>query len=84
MSVFPISQTKIMGRTSSVWLHFNVSPIDAVFAICKHCNASISRGGTTTKTFSTTNLMRHLNKKHREELLATPTENCSDVTDKLP
>ena len=73
-----------MVRTSLVWHHFNVSPSDESIAVCKHCQASISRGGTTSKTFSTTNLMRHLNKKHRDELLTTAAENDAVSVDKPP
>lgn len=37
---------------------------DSRYARCNECQASISRGGRTTKTFNTTNLVHHLQTKH--------------------
>ena len=52
---------------SEVWKFYKVSETDIAQAICNICNATVPRGGTTVKTFNTTNLIRHLEKKHTEE-----------------
>lgn len=39
---------------------------DTKFAICNACGQSISRGGKTTKTFNTTNLVYHIRGMHAE------------------
>ncbi|KAK0131379.1 Zinc finger BED domain-containing protein 4 [Merluccius polli] len=49
---------------SAVWTFFNVSEKDPRIAICKNCNAEISRGGASTKSFSTSGLIYHLKSKH--------------------
>ena len=36
-------------------------------AVCQTCNEEISRGGSNTKTFNTTNLVYHLRTRHPEE-----------------
>ena len=46
-------------KTSALWAYFSVAE-DTRFAICNECNASISRGGNSTKSFNTSNLLFHL------------------------
>ena len=58
-----------MGRKKSpIWKFFSVAE-DSSFAKCKKCNIEVSRGGQSTKTFTPTNLVHHLNTKpgHEEE-----------------
>ena len=45
-------------KRSPIWDYFKVGE-DTKFAICNACGQSISRGGKTTKTFNTTNLVYH-------------------------
>ena len=52
---------------SAVWEFFTISEKDRRFAICKTCSSDISRGGTTTKDFNTSNLKGHLQSKHVAE-----------------
>ena len=42
----------------------HVSEKDPRIVICKNCNAEISRGGASTKSFSTSGLIYHLKSKH--------------------
>ena len=52
-------------KTSVIWEFFTVSE-DTKFAICNTCEAKVPRGGETTKSFTTTNLVHHLTTKHPE------------------
>lgn len=52
-------------RTSVIWEFFTVGE-DTKFAICGTCEAKVPRGGDTTKSFTTTNLVHHLTAKHPE------------------
>lgn len=57
-------------ETSDIWKYFTKTSAAAAIAICKFCNASISRGGknASTKGFSTSNLWNHLKRSHSEEI----------------
>ena len=50
-------------KYSPVWKHFTVAEDDS-FAICKHCQKEVPRGGKCKKSYNTTNLVNHL-KEHR-------------------
>ncbi len=64
--------------------------------ICKTCNAEISRGGASAKTFSTSGLIYHLKSKHSDRYAeyernaaqkrktppSTPTPSVADVFEK--
>ncbi|XP_077595433.1 lethal(3)malignant brain tumor-like protein 2 isoform X2 [Stigmatopora nigra] len=52
---------------SAVWNFYSVHPSDAKFATCNKCHVSIICGCIVAKTFNTTNLIRHLKKKHWAE-----------------
>ena len=52
-----------MAKCSPIWDYFVVKE-DSRFVECNKCHLSISRGGTTTKTFNTSNLIQHLRSKH--------------------
>ena len=52
---------------SAVWEFFSVETGSSKNARCKICNASISRGGTTSKDFNTSNLIKHLKRNHVKE-----------------
>ena len=47
-----------------IWDYYKVVDQDQQFAHCLTCNNQISRGGKTTKSFNTTNMIDHLQKKH--------------------
>ena len=49
-------------KMSAIWEYFTVAE-DTKFAVCGECQ---TRGGTTTKSFTTTNLVHHLSVKHPE------------------
>ncbi len=51
---------------SAVWTYFSISEKDPWTAICKTCNAEISRGGASAKTFSMSGLIYHLKSKHSD------------------
>ena len=60
--VMIILETKKMARKWSViWDFFSVSE-DTKYAICTTCQAEVSRGGGSTKSYTTTNLVSHLAK----------------------
>ena len=48
-----------------IWEFFNVSE-DTKLAVCETCKAKVPRGGDTTKSFTTTNLIQNLTSKHPE------------------
>ena len=52
-------------KRSPIWDYFKVGE-DTRFAICNACGQSISRGGKTTKTFNTTNLVYYIRGTHAE------------------
>ena len=54
-------------KRSPIWEYFKVAE-DSHYAICNvaTCNESVSRGGQTTKTFNTSNMVYHLKSKHKE------------------
>ena len=51
---------------SPVWEFFSVAE-DTKFAQCKKCTELVARGGETTKSFNTSNLVYHLKMKHLED-----------------
>ncbi|XP_055063027.2 zinc finger BED domain-containing protein 4-like [Misgurnus anguillicaudatus] len=52
---------------SFVWKHFEICEHNVKIAICKVCKGQVNRGGTTAKTFGTSNLIRHLKIHHPKE-----------------
>ncbi|XP_041843803.1 zinc finger BED domain-containing protein 4-like [Melanotaenia boesemani] len=52
---------------SAVWKFYTVCDSDIKFASCNTCDGKIPRGGSTAKTFNTTNLIRHLKNNHLAE-----------------
>ena len=57
---------KIMSgrKCSPIWKFFSVSITHSRYAKCSTCGNPVSRGGQNTKSYNTTNLVRHLEKKH--------------------
>ena len=55
----------MLTKRSPIWGCFKVGE-DTKFGICNACGQSISRGGKTTKTFNTTNLVYHIRGMHAE------------------
>ena len=52
-------------RKSCIWLFFSLDE-DTKYALCDDCQVKVSRGGATTKTYNTSNLVSHLMSKHPE------------------
>ena len=50
-----------------IWDYYKVVDQDQWFARCLTCNTQISGGGKTAKSFNTTNMIDHLQKKHPVE-----------------
>lgn len=50
-------------KTSKLWNHFSISPIDPTKVICLHCSRTISRGKKTTN-LGTSCLFRHMQRFH--------------------
>ncbi len=83
----------VWSKMSAVWMYFSISEKDPQTAICKTCNAKISRGGASAKTFSTSGLIYHLKSKHSDRFAeyernaaqkrkmppSTPTPSVADV-----
>ena len=53
---------------SPVWNFFSLAE-DTKYAVCKKCDQFVSRGGGTTKSYNTTNLVAHLKSNHSDEYL---------------
>ncbi len=74
----------VWSNMSAVWTYFSISGKDPRTAICKTCNAEISRGGASAKTFSTSGLINHLKSKHiryaEYERNAAQKENASETS----
>jgi hypothetical protein len=72
---------------SAVWRYFKISNTDESKAQCSICNELFSRGGNSKKTYTTSPLVTHLERKHndaylvvkkaQDELTATRTETHS-------
>jgi hypothetical protein len=60
--------TGTIVASSIAWKYFKVNPKDKTVCICSFCDTIISRGGKTAETFTTTNMMNHLEKFHPEEM----------------
>lgn len=67
-------------ETSDIWKYFSKTCETSSFAVCKFCNASISRGGKNAviKGFTTTNLWNHLKRLHKEEIDIKKTDDSSE------
>lgn len=52
---------------SAVWNYFARKEGKSNTAVCNLCNASVSRGGSSTGHYNTTNLIKHLQKHHGKE-----------------
>ena len=54
-----------MPRVKAViWDYYKVVDGNEHFASCQTCSERISRGGKTPKTYNTSNMIDHLQKKH--------------------
>ena len=58
------SSHDLRRKTSVIWELFTVDE-DSKFVISNECEAKVPRGGSTTKSYTTTNLVNHL-KRHPE------------------
>lgn len=47
-------------KRSSIWEYFSVAE-DAKFTICSVCSKQVPRGGDNTKSYTTSNIVHHLN-----------------------
>ncbi|KAF7228997.1 zinc finger BED domain-containing protein 4 [Nothobranchius furzeri] len=54
-------------KTSKLWNHFSISPVDPTKVVCLHCSRTISRGKKTTN-LGTSCLYRHMQRFHRHFL----------------
>uniref|UniRef100_A0A3P8U0R1 BED-type domain-containing protein n=1 Tax=Amphiprion percula TaxID=161767 RepID=A0A3P8U0R1_AMPPE len=52
---------------SAVWNYFTLTEAKSKTAECNVCKMSVSRGGSKTGHFNTTNLIKHLQKHHGKE-----------------
>ena len=60
-----VNPSRDLGRkTSVIWEFFTVDE-DNKFAICDECEAKVPRGGSTTKSNTTTNLVNYLKDTHK-------------------
>ena len=58
---------KALKARSPVWGYFSLCDDDSTKVICKVCSDRIPRGGSNPKSFNTTNLRKHLEKRHLEK-----------------
>ncbi|XP_076828944.1 zinc finger BED domain-containing protein 4-like [Brachyhypopomus gauderio] len=54
---------------SAVWSYFRLEGEKSNTAECNVCHASVSRGGSRSDKFNTTNLIKHLQKHHGKEYI---------------
>lgn len=71
-------------KKSDVWNYFFIHPENERKAVCTFCKASVSRGGKDTKTFSTTNLKKHLDNLHKKQILNLKSQSCTPQTGSQP
>ena len=61
----PISVSRRMPHVKAViWDYFKVVDANEHFASCKTCSERILRGGRMSKTYNTSNMIDHIQKKH--------------------
>ena len=51
------------GKKSPIWEFYSIGE-DLKFTVCSVCGQKVSRGGTSTKTYNTLNLVSHLKTQH--------------------
>ena len=56
---------KMAKRKSPIWDYFSLGE-DTKYGICKTCNEAIPRGGSSTKSYSPTNLVYHIKRNHSD------------------
>ena len=66
-----------MSKCSIAWDHFDVHPVDNSKATCRHCDTTVSRGGRTPATWSTSTLTKHLTCRHPFINLTKPSKDGS-------
>ncbi|XP_072569011.1 zinc finger BED domain-containing protein 4-like [Paramormyrops kingsleyae] len=54
-------------KESAIWRYFTVATPARSTAVCNICKTEVSRGGSSTATYNTTNLIKHLRKHHVKE-----------------
>ena len=52
-------------KRSVIWEFFHEDE-DSKYAVCNQCEMKVPRGGSSTKSYTTTNLIQHLSTKHVE------------------
>ena len=55
-----------MAKKRSVIWEFFSEDEDSKYAVCNECRTKVPRGGSSTKSFTTMNLLQHLSTKHVE------------------
>merc|ERR550534_1707110 len=81
---FPKKPHKYVGKPgrSIVWRAFVVDESDKSTSICEICNAKESRGpGDNPKSFSTSNMLRHLEYHHWERFVELQNEDSQQALD---
>jgi len=68
-------------KRSVIWEYFSENE-DSKYTVCNECKAKVPRGGSSMKSYTTTNLVYHLSVKH-EEIYIEKKAN-SGVTAKVP
>ena len=53
---------------SIAWKFFKTSQYDATYAVCSYCDKLIKKG-STTKTYNTSHLLKHLNRSHQKQFI---------------
>ena len=51
-----------------MWKYFSISVDDEMKAICMECQEKVVHGSTKTKSFSTSNMQKHLRPHHPDKL----------------
>lgn len=65
--MFTRSYVSMASKKSAIWSFFSVGD-DTKYGVCGVCRQKVSiGGGSTTKTFNTSNLINHLKTNHKDE-----------------
>ena len=58
----------VTRKQSAVWNYFSISVDYEIKAICMECQEKVAHGGAKTKSFSTSNMRKHLRTHHPDKL----------------
>ena len=64
--IFVKKATIMSKRRSPIWQFFTVAGNSQQYGKCHKCKSNVPRGGTSSKSYTTSNLVSHLRSRHQE------------------